>query len=76
MLSDVYDCVHEQNKQVARIVINAPEQNRERTKDLMTRFRELNEGPLLLFWKILLPEMVRNTSLCQLPLRSLILLDS
>ncbi len=47
MLSDIYDCVHALGKKVTRIVLNAPEQNRERTKDFETRLRELNERPLI-----------------------------
>jgi sugar O-acyltransferase (sialic acid O-acetyltransferase NeuD family) len=47
MLSDVYECVHALGKNVTRIVLNAPEQKRERTKDFETRLRELNEQPLI-----------------------------
>jgi len=47
MLSDVYECVHEMGKKVTRIVLNAPEQMRKRTKGLATRLQELNEQPLL-----------------------------
>lgn len=47
MLSDIYDCVNMLGKKVTRIVINAPEQKRERTKDFETRLRELNERPLI-----------------------------
>lgn len=48
MLSDVYECVHALGKKVTRIVLNAPEQKRERTKDFETRLRELNERPLIM----------------------------
>jgi sugar O-acyltransferase (sialic acid O-acetyltransferase NeuD family) len=47
MLSDVYDCVYALGKKVVRIVINVPEQKRERTKGYETRLRELNERPLI-----------------------------
>ena len=47
MLSDVYDCAHALGKKITRIVLNAPEQKRERTKDFETRLRELNERPLI-----------------------------
>jgi sugar O-acyltransferase (sialic acid O-acetyltransferase NeuD family) len=47
MLSDVYDCVRALGKKVTRIVLNEPEQKRERTKDLETRLRELNEQPMI-----------------------------
>lgn len=47
MLSDIYDCVHALGKNVVRIVVNAPEQTRERTKGFETRLRELNERPLI-----------------------------
>ncbi len=47
MLSDVYDCVNEMGKNITRIVINASEQKRERTKDFDTRLLELNEQPLI-----------------------------
>ncbi len=47
MLSDVYECVSLLDKKVTRIVLNAPEQTRERTKDFETRLRELNERPLI-----------------------------
>jgi len=45
MLGDIYDCVHGLGKKVTSIIVNAPEQTRERTKDLSTRLRELNERP-------------------------------
>ena len=47
VLSDVYDCVHALGKKVTRIVINAPEQKRERTKGFETRLQEMNERPLI-----------------------------
>lgn len=47
MLGDIYDCVKMLGKEVTRIVINAPEQRRERTKDFETRLRELGERPLI-----------------------------
>ncbi len=47
MLSDIFECVHLVGKRVTRIVINVPEQKRERTKDLETRLRELNERPAI-----------------------------
>ena len=47
VLSDVYDCVHALGKKVSRIVINAPEQKRERTKGFETRLKEMNERPLI-----------------------------
>jgi sugar O-acyltransferase (sialic acid O-acetyltransferase NeuD family) len=47
MLSDVYDCIKATGKQVTRIVLNMPEQKRERTKDFETRLRYLNERPLI-----------------------------
>ncbi len=45
MLSDVYDCIKALEKKVTRIVLNTPEQKRERTKDLAARLKELNEQP-------------------------------
>src|SRR5574337_606920 len=45
MLSDIYECVNLLGKRVTRIVINAPEQKRRRTKDMETRLRELGEHP-------------------------------
>jgi hypothetical protein len=48
MLSDVYEIVNALGKKVTRIVINVPEQRRERSKDFETRLRELNERPLIL----------------------------
>ena len=47
MLSDVYDCVNALDKKVTRIVLNEPEQKRERTKDFETRLKELNERPMI-----------------------------
>jgi len=47
MLSDVFDCVNLLGKRVTRIVINVPEQKRQRTKDFETRLMELNERPLI-----------------------------
>lgn len=47
MLSNVYECVNELGKKVTRIVLNVPEQKRERTKGFETRLRELNERPLI-----------------------------
>lgn len=47
MLSDVYDCVNGLGKKITRIVVNMPEQMRERTKDFETRLQELNERPLI-----------------------------
>jgi hypothetical protein len=40
MLSDVYDCTIALGKKITRIVINVPEQRRERTKGLETRLQE------------------------------------
>jgi sugar O-acyltransferase (sialic acid O-acetyltransferase NeuD family) len=47
MLSDVYDCINALGRKVTRIVLNEPEQKRERTKDFESRLRELNERPLI-----------------------------
>ncbi len=47
MLSDVVECINLLGKRVTRLVINMPEQKRERTKDLETRLLELNERPLI-----------------------------
>jgi len=47
MLSDVYDCVNALGKKVTRLVVNAPEQKRERTKGFETRLQELNERPFI-----------------------------
>ncbi len=47
MLSDIYECVNLLGKRVTRIVLNTPEQKRERTKDAETRLRELGEHPLI-----------------------------
>jgi sugar O-acyltransferase (sialic acid O-acetyltransferase NeuD family) len=47
MLSDVYECVHELGKKITRIVLNVPEQKRERTKGFETRLQELNARPLI-----------------------------
>jgi sugar O-acyltransferase (sialic acid O-acetyltransferase NeuD family) len=47
MLSDVYDCINALGRKVTRIVLNEPEQKRERTKDFETRLKELNERPLI-----------------------------
>ncbi len=47
MLSDIYECVHELHKKITWIVMNVPEQKRQRTKDLETRLQELNERPLI-----------------------------
>ena len=48
MISDIYECAGESGKRITEIVLNVPEQMRERTKDLGTRLRELNEQPKLL----------------------------
>jgi sugar O-acyltransferase (sialic acid O-acetyltransferase NeuD family) len=48
MLSDVYECANELGKNITKIIINVPEQRRERTKDFATRLRELDERPLLM----------------------------
>jgi sugar O-acyltransferase (sialic acid O-acetyltransferase NeuD family) len=48
MLSDVYDCIHATGRKVAQIVMNVPEQRRERTKNLETRLQELGESPLII----------------------------
>jgi sugar O-acyltransferase (sialic acid O-acetyltransferase NeuD family) len=45
MVSDIYECARETGKKINEIVLNVPEQKRERTKDLETRLRELNERP-------------------------------
>jgi len=47
MLSDVYDCAAALGKKISRIVINIPEQKRERTKGYEKRLQELNERPLI-----------------------------
>ena len=47
VLSDVYDCAHALGKKITRIVLNAPEEKRERTKGFETRLREFNEHPLI-----------------------------
>lgn len=47
MLSDVFECSNLLGKRVTRIVLNMPEQKRERTKDFEARLRELNERPLI-----------------------------
>jgi sugar O-acyltransferase (sialic acid O-acetyltransferase NeuD family) len=47
MLSDIYDCANGVGKKITRIIVNVPEQTRERTKDFETRLRELNERPLI-----------------------------
>jgi sugar O-acyltransferase (sialic acid O-acetyltransferase NeuD family) len=48
MLSDIYECLNLQGKRVTQIVINIPEERRERTKGLETRLQELNERPLII----------------------------
>ncbi len=48
MLSDIYECVHLQNKKITKIVLNAPELKRERTKDFETRLSEFRERPLIM----------------------------
>ncbi len=48
MLSDVFECVKLLGKRVTMIVINMPEQKRERTKDFETRLRELHERPVIM----------------------------
>ena len=47
MLSDVYDCINALDKKVTMLVINLPEQKRERTKRFETRLEELKEQPLI-----------------------------
>jgi sugar O-acyltransferase (sialic acid O-acetyltransferase NeuD family) len=47
MLSDVYECVNLMGRKVTRIVINMPEQKRDRAKDFETRLRELDERPVI-----------------------------
>ncbi len=47
MLSDVFDCVNLLGKKITRIVINVPEQKRERTKDFETRLGEFHERPMI-----------------------------
>ena len=47
MLSDIYECINLLGKKVTRIVVNVPEQKRDRTKDFITRLGELNEHPLI-----------------------------
>jgi sugar O-acyltransferase (sialic acid O-acetyltransferase NeuD family) len=47
MLSDVYECISLLGKKVTRLIINVPENMRERTKDFETRLLELNEKPLI-----------------------------
>lgn len=48
MLSDVYECAHELGKKITTIVMNMPQQKRERTKDFKARLQELNERPLII----------------------------
>jgi UDP-3-O-[3-hydroxymyristoyl] glucosamine N-acyltransferase len=48
MLSDIYECINLLGKRVTQIVINIPEETRERTKDFNTRLQELNERPLIM----------------------------
>ena len=56
MLSDVYDCVNALGKKVTMLVINVPEQKRERTKGFETRLEELNERPLITPLENFIPE--------------------
>ncbi len=51
MLSDVVECANLLGKRITRIVINVPEQKRERTKDFKTRLQELNEHPVITYLK-------------------------
>ena len=55
MVSDVYECARELGKKITKIVINVPEQKRERTKDLETRLRELNERPQIVSLEAFFP---------------------
>ncbi len=56
MLSSVFDCTNLLGKKVTRIVINVPEQVRERTKDFKTRLRELDEHPAIMHLEDFTPE--------------------
>ena len=56
MLSDIYGCVMELGQKVTRIVVNVPEQKRERTKDLATRLAELTERPCIELLDDFIPE--------------------
>jgi sugar O-acyltransferase (sialic acid O-acetyltransferase NeuD family) len=56
MLSDVYECANELGKKIIRIVINVPEQTRERTKDFETRLQELDERPLITLLEDFVPQ--------------------
>jgi sugar O-acyltransferase (sialic acid O-acetyltransferase NeuD family) len=47
MLGDIYECAKELDKKITRVVLNVPEEKRARTKDFVTRLRELNEAPLI-----------------------------
>jgi sugar O-acyltransferase (sialic acid O-acetyltransferase NeuD family) len=47
MLSDIYDCAQELGKRITMIVVNMPEERRERTKDYATRLFQLEERPLI-----------------------------
>ncbi len=55
MLSDICECAKMRNKKITQIVINMPEQKRDRTKDMATRLRELNESPRVIELKDFLP---------------------
>ncbi len=57
MVSDIYECANEVGKKITQIVINVPEQKRERTKDINTRLHELNERPRI----VTLEEFVPGT---------------
>jgi len=47
MISDIFEVVNEQGKKVTRIIVNMPEETRERTKSFGIRLEELNEQPLI-----------------------------
>jgi sugar O-acyltransferase (sialic acid O-acetyltransferase NeuD family) len=57
MLSDIYECVNLLGKKITAIVLNVPEQKRERTKDLETRLTELHERPLITSLEGFTPQM-------------------
>jgi sugar O-acyltransferase (sialic acid O-acetyltransferase NeuD family) len=47
MISDIFEIVNDQGKKVTRIIVNMPEETRERTKSFAIRVEELHEQPLI-----------------------------
>ncbi len=56
MLSDVIECANLLDKRVTMMVLNVPEQKRERTKGFETRLKELHECPVIMRLEDFVPQ--------------------